>query len=223
MHHFEIVSKIGEGSFASVYKVIRKIDGGVYAMKKIKLMNATQRDISNCLNEVRILASINSPYVIGYKEAVYDEESGCLLLLTEFANGGDLSAFIKDHQKRKERISEEEIWRIALQLLHGMKTLHQLNIFHRDIKSANILITKNAEEVKLADLNVSKVSKSGMAITQTGTPYYSSPEVWSDLPYNGKCDVWSLGCVLYEMATFRPPFLAPDILALRKKIAEGNF
>ena len=100
-----------------------------------------------------------------------------------------------------------------------MKTLHQLNIFHRDIKSANILITKNAEEVKLADLNVSKVSKSGLAITQTGTPYYSSPEVWLDLPYNGKCDVWSLGCVLYEMATFRPPFLAPDILALKNKIA----
>lgn len=104
-----------------------------------------------------------------------------------------------------------------------MKTLHQLNIFHRDIKSANILLTKNSEEVKLADLNVSKVSKSGLAITQTGTPYYSSPEVWSDLPYNGKCDVWSLGCVLYEMAAFRPPFLAPDILQLRNKIAEAQF
>lgn len=192
-------------------------------MKKIKIMDSSPRDISNCLNEVRILASINSPYIIGYKEAVYDEESGYLLLLTEFASGGDLSAFIKGHQKRKERINEDEIWRIALQLLHGMKTLHQLNIFHRDIKSANILLTKNAEEVKLADLNVSKVSKSGLAITQTGTPYYSSPEVWSDLPYNGKCDVWSLGCVLYEMTSFRPPFLAPDILQLRNKIVEGQF
>lgn len=82
-------------------------------------------------------------------------------------------------------------------MLHGLQTLHRLNIFHRDIKAANILLTKENEEAKLADLNVSKISKSGLAVTQTGTPYYASPEVWSDLPYNGKCDIWSLGCVLY--------------------------
>jgi NIMA (never in mitosis gene a)-related kinase 1/4/5 len=70
-------------------------------------------------------------------------------------------------------------------------------------------------------MNVSKVSKSGLACTQAGTPYYSSPEVWGDLPYTAKCDIWSLGCVLYEMAAMRPPFLAVDLPGLRKKIESG--
>lgn len=108
-------------------------------------------------------------------------------------------------------------------MLHGLQTLHRMNIFHRDIKAANILLTKDNEEAKLADLNVSKISKSGLAVTQTGTPYYASPEVWSDLPYNGKCDIWSLGCVLYEMATFHPPFMAGDINSLKKKIIKGAY
>lgn len=112
---------------------------------------------------------------------------------------------------------------MAIQMLHGLKTLHRMNIFHRDIKSANILLTKDYEELKLGDLNVSKISKSGLASTQTGTPYYASPEVWSDLPYNGKCDIWSMGCVLYEMTTFRPPFMAPDIHTLKKRIIAGHY
>ncbi|CAM6005350.1 unnamed protein product [Sphagnum balticum] len=112
---------------------------------------------------------------------------------------------------------------MGIQMLHGLKTLHRMNIFHRDIKSANILLTKNNKAIKLGDLNVSKISKSGLASTQTGTPYYASPEVWSDMPYNGKCDIWSLGCVLYEMAAFRPPFMAKDISSLKKKITAGQF
>jgi NIMA (never in mitosis gene a)-related kinase 1/4/5 len=60
-------------------------------------------------------------------------------------------------------------------MLHGLKALHLKNIFHRDIKSANIFMTKNCEEVKLGDMNVSVISKNGMASTQTGTPYYTSP------------------------------------------------
>lgn len=120
-----------------------------------------------------------------------------MLLITEFAEGGDLSGYIRSHQKRKELVQEGEIWRMAVQMLHGLKSLHSMNVFHRDIKSANVLLSKKNEQVKLGDLNVSKISKSGLAVTQTGTPYYASPEVWSDLPYNGKCDIWSLGCVLY--------------------------
>ena len=72
MNKFDVLAKVGEGAFASVYKVKRKEDNQIYAMKKIKLLNANSRDISNCLNEVRILASISNPYIIGYKEAIYD-------------------------------------------------------------------------------------------------------------------------------------------------------
>jgi NIMA (never in mitosis gene a)-related kinase len=71
-------------------------------------------------------------------------------------------------------------------------------------------------------MNVSKISDNGMAKTQAGTPYYASPEVWKENPsYTSKCDIWSLGCVLYEMATFRPPFNANDIKGLKKAIIKG--
>ncbi len=68
-----------------------------------------------------------------------------------------------------------------------------------------------AKEAKLGDLNVSKIAKNGLLYTQTGTPYYASPEVWKDEPYDAKSDIWSLGCVIYEMTTLEPPFKAEDM------------
>ena len=79
-----------------------------------------------------------------------------------------------------------------------------MKILHRDIKSANVFLNKNGL-VKLGDLNVSKIVRS-LCQTQTGTPYYASPEIWLDKPYDIKSDIWSLGCVIYEMITLRPPF-----------------
>lgn len=75
---------------------------------------------------------------------------------------------------------------------------------------------------KLGDLNVSKVAKRGLGYTQTGTPYYASPEVWKDQPYNNKSDIWSLGCVLYEMITLRPPFRAENMEGLYNKVIKGQ-
>jgi NIMA (never in mitosis gene a)-related kinase len=77
--------------------------------------------------------------------------------------------------------------------------------------------------IKLGDLNVSKLAKKGLLYTQTGTPYYASPEVWKDQPYDHKSDIWSLGCVLYEMTTLKPPFRAEDMEALYKKVIKGQF
>ncbi len=85
--------------------------------------------------------------------------------------------------------------------MRGLKALHDLKICHRDIKCANLFLTK-AGVIKLGDLNVSKVAKKGMLRTQTGTPYYACPEVWQDKPYDHRGDIWSLGCVIYEMITF---------------------
>ena len=62
-----------------------------------------------------------------------------------------------------------------------------------------------------------------MAKTQTGTPYYASPQVWKEMPYNSKCDVWSLGCVLYEMSTLKPPFEGHDLRTLKKNIMAGVY
>ena len=115
------------------------------------------------------------------------------------------------------------IWTYAAQILQALKYLHDLNILHRDLKGANVFISDNGQSIKLGDLNVSKVAKSSYAKTQTGTPYYLSPEVWKGEPYNSKCDVWSLGCVLYELAALSPPFTANSLEDLYKKVLKGQY
>ena len=90
------------------------------------------------------------------------------------------------------------------------------------MKSANIFLFKDMQ-AKLGDLNVSKIVKKGLSYTQTGTPYYASPEVWRDMPYDSKSDIWSLGCVLYEMCALVPPFRADDMQGLYKKVIKGKY
>ena len=107
-------------------------------------------------------------------------------------------------------------------MVRGLQTLHDMKIVHRDIKCANIFLTKDGV-LKLGDLNVSKVAKKGMLQTQTGTPYYASPEVWKDKPYNEKSDIWSVGCVLYELTTLEPPFKAADMNGLYRKVIQGVY
>ena len=97
-----------------------------------------------------------------------------------------------------------------------------MKIFHRDLKSANIFLMKDGS-AKLGDMNVSKVAKKGLLYTQTGTPYYASPEVWRDQPYDHKSDIWSLCCVLYESVTLKPPFRAEDMQGLYKKVLRGIY
>ena len=123
----------------------------------------------------------------------------------EFASDGDLETKIKKLKSKNQFLKEKEIWHIFIQVVRGLKTLHDLGIFHRDLKAANVYLSPDGM-VKLGDLNVSKIAKSEMVRTQTGTPYYASPEVWKDSPYNGNSDIWSLGCILYEMWFVFPCF-----------------
>ena len=222
MNDFQITSKLGEGSYSIVYQVRRLIDGNIYALKKVKLINLSEKERKNALNEVRLLASIKSKFVISYKEAFFDEKDNTLSMVMEFADGGDLYQKIKENKKTQRLFEESDIWRIFIQLVKGLKALHELNILHRDLKSANVFLMKDGS-VKLGDLNVSKVARKGMGYTQTGTPYYASPEVWNDKPYDTKSDIWSLGCVLYEMITLKPPFRAQNMDGLYKKVIQGRF
>jgi NIMA (never in mitosis gene a)-related kinase len=129
----------------------------------------------------------------------------------EYADNGDLFQKISEHQKQKTTFAEQDIWRIFIQVVRGLKAMHDLNIMHRDLKSANVFLYKDFTS-KLGDMNVSKVAnKRGLNYTQTGTPYYASPEVWRDEPYDIKSDIWSLGCVLYEIIALKPPFTADDM------------
>ena len=221
MNDFQIVSKIGEGAYSLVYKVRRLIDGNIYALKKVKLINLSEKERKNSLNEVRLLASIKSNFVISYREAFFDEKDNTLCMVMEYADGGDLYQKMKEKQKSQVLFDESDIWRIFIQLVKGLKALHELNILHRDLKSANVFLMKDGS-VKLGDLNVSKVFRQNMGYTQTGTPYYASPEVWNDKPYDTKSDIWSMGCVLYEMTSLKPPFRAKNMDGLYKKVIEGK-
>jgi NIMA (never in mitosis gene a)-related kinase len=107
-------------------------------------------------------------------------------------------------------------------MIKGIKALHDKRILHRDLKSANIF-TYSDGTVKIGDLNVSKIMKEQLSYTQTGTPYYASPEVWRDKPYDFKSDIWSLGVIIYEVAMLVVPFKAETIEDLYKKVCRGIF
>ena len=222
MNGFEILQKLGDGSFSIVYKVRRKKDNIIYALKKVKLLKLKEKEKENALNEVRILASIKNPFVIGYKEAFIEESDKSLCIVMEYANNGDLFQAISKFKKMNYLMEESDIWRILIQIVKGVKALHDLKILHRDLKSANIFLFNNGA-AKIGDCNVSKVVYKGIGYTQTGTPYYAAPEVWNDTPYDIKSDIWSLGVVIYEMVTLRPPFRAESMESLYKKVIKGQY
>ena len=222
MDGFNILSKIGEGSYSTVLKVQRIEDGNIYALKRVKFYKLSEKEKENALNEIRILASVKNKNVISYKEAFFDEKDSSLGIVMEYADKGDLFQLITERKKTKNYFTEQEVWKIFIQLLNGLKALHDFKILHRDIKSANVFLFKGGI-CKLGDFNVSKVARKGLGYTQTGTPYYASPEVWEEKPYDSKSDVWSLGCVMYEMITLRPPFQAKSMEELYKKVMRGNY
>jgi len=222
MENFEIIEKLGDGAYSVVYKVKRKQDDKIYALKKVKLKDLSDKEKQNALNEVRILASVKSNFVISYKEAFIDDEDTNLCLVMEYADKGDLYQKISQFKKIGCLIEEIDVWKIFIQMVKGLKALHDLNILHRDLKSANIFLFSDGS-AKIGDLNVSKVVNKGLGYTQTGTPYYASPEVWKDQPYDIKSDIWSLGCVTFEMLALRPPFRAENMDKLYNKVVKGQY
>jgi NIMA (never in mitosis gene a)-related kinase 1/4/5 len=218
---FKVIKVLGKGAFGRVDLVERKEDGKIYAMKCVKISALNTKEQENALNEVRVLASISHPNIIGYKEAFFEEESKTLNIVMEYADDGDIEAKIQAHIKNKTNFSENDIWSYLIQMIEGLKALHDIKTMHRDLKSANVFLLKNGL-LKLGDLNVSKVVKNKLVYTQTGTPYYASPEVWADRPYDYKSDIWSVGCVLYELCTLKPPFRGNNLEQLYKNVTKGN-
>ena len=216
---------LGKGSFGSVYLVRRKQDNKIYALKTVIMEKLNKREQENSVNEVRILASVNHPNVIGYKEAFWDDDGNAgssLNIVMEYADDGDLHSKIEKMKKAGGFFKEPIIWSYAIQMIEGLKALHDKKIMHRDLKSANIFLVKDKHQCKLGDMNVSKVIKEKVLKTQTGTPYYASPEVWNDNPYSYKSDLWSIGCVIYELCALRPPFQGKDLDELYENVCKGK-
>ena len=222
MENFQIINKIGEGAYSTVYTVRRIEDDQLYALKKVKIQSLSMKEKQNALNEVRILASVNSPFVISYKESFIDEKDQTLCIVMEYADEGDLFQKITLYKKLHTTFEENDVWKIFIQITKGLHDLHSYNILHRDLKSANVFLFRDGT-AKLGDLNVSKIAARGLGCTQTGTPYYASPEVWRDNPYNLKSDIWSLGCLCYEILMLKTPFRAETMEGLYRKVMKGKY
>ena len=219
---FEFVRTLGKGAFSTVYLVKRKRDQKLYALKSIIMEKLKESEQQNSVNEIRILASISHQNVIGYKEAFWNEKNKTLNIVMEYCDNGDLETKIKNMKRNKERFEESLIWNYAIQIIKGLKALHDKKILHRDLKSANIFLTKD-NICKIGDLNVSKVMKDKYLMnTQIGTPIYSSPEIWQNNPYSYKSDLWSVGCIIYEMCCLRPPFKGKNYDELGDNICKGK-
>lgn len=140
----------------------------------------------------------------------------------DYADGGDLSDKIKEQRGRP--FSEQYILDMFTQLCLGMKHVHDRKIIHRDLKGANVFLTKKGV-LKIGDFGIAKVLSHTIqkARTMVGTPYYLSPEIVQSKPYNVKTDIWSMGVMLYELCALRPPFDAPSIHLLSMKIVRGVY
>lgn len=164
MNEFEFLKELGSGSFGKVIKVRKgKSDKEVYAMKQIKMNQLNAKEKDNALNEVRLLASIDSPNIISYKSAFFEQLGSTLCILMEFADGGDLAVIIvltqgliKKKIEKHQKISENFVWQVAYDILKGLRMLHANHIIHRDIKPANVFFVGGV--AKIGDLNVSKVT-----------------------------------------------------------------
>ena len=212
---------LGKGSYGRVYKAKRISDGQSYAVKVINLRQLNHREIEDSVNEIRLMASFTSPYIITFYQAFCDDRRLCIV--TEYARLGDLAHLIDRRRRQNNPLQENIIWRFLIQLLEGLKVLHNAGVVHRDIKSANVLLSA-PDLIKIGDLGISTVLHSRqLARTQIGTPLYLAPEVWKKRAYDHKCDMWSLGVLLYEMMTFNFPFIGRNDKDLSHKICSGYY
>ncbi|XP_077133062.1 serine/threonine-protein kinase Nek4 isoform X3 [Ranitomeya variabilis] len=197
------------------YRIIR-----VYVIKKLSLRNAPRRERKAAEQEAQLLSQLKHPNIVAYKES-WEGDDGLLYIAMSFCEGGDLYHKLKE-QKGKH-LPESQVVEWFIQITMALQYLHNLHIMHRDLKTQNIFLTKS-NIIKVGDLGIARVldSQYDMASTLIGTPYYMSPELFSNQPYNYKSDVWALGCCVYEMATLKHAFNAKDMNSLVYRIIEGK-
>jgi len=153
------------------------------------------------------------------------DDQGSLFIVLEYLDGGDLHKKIEFHRSKKCYFSERYVWYIFHQICSAVCHLHENGIVHRDLKTLNIILTKNDTVVKVADLGVSRQVSEDTVMLKTfyGTPLYLSPELVDNAQYNEKTDIWSLGIILYELAALHPPFRANTLIGLANAIRKGEY
>ena len=222
-NNFIIIKTITKNILESVNIVRSKEDKKLYILKTIKLSTAESNEAKKKFyNELTNLSSLIHENILQYKNCLQNKKLNTLNMLIEYPDNGTLSKLILSFKFHKRYIPENLIWSIFLQLLNGLHYLHENKILHRDLKSDNIFLTKN-NIIKIGGFTASKNIDEGMASTQIGTPYYTAPEIWEEKLYDYKCDIWSLGIILYEMTALKLPFNGKDIAQLYENITKDDY
>ncbi|XP_061280899.1 serine/threonine-protein kinase Nek1 isoform X6 [Bos javanicus] len=220
MEKYIRVQKIGEGSFGKAILVRSTEDGRQYVIKEINISRMSNKEREESRREVAVLANMRHPNIVQYRESF--EENGSLYIVMDYCEGGDL--FKRINAQKGVLFQEDQILDWFVQICLALKHVHDRKILHRDIKSQNIFLTRDGT-IQLGDFGIARVLNSTVELARTciGTPYYLSPEICENKPYNNKSDIWALGCVLYEMCTLKHAFEAGNMKNLVLKIISGSF
>nr|XP_057935086.1 serine/threonine-protein kinase Nek3 [Doryrhamphus excisus] len=219
MEGYSVCSVIGEGSFGRAVLVQCKNTQEKYVVKEIQLPK-NESKVEKWRREAVLLSTMKHPNIVAFREAFEADDLLCIVM--EYCSGGDMLQRIQ--QQKTKHFCVDDILKWFAEMCAGAKHIHDKRVLHRDLKSKNIFLTDKGT-VKLGDFGSACVlnSSKAYACTYVGTPYYVAPEIWENKPYNNKSDVWSLGCVLYELCTLRHPFQEPSWKSLILKVCRGAY
>lgn len=195
---FDLLEKLGEGSYGCVFKAIYKEAGQVVAIKQVPV----ESDLQEIIKEIAIMQQCDSPYVVKYFGSYFKNTD--LWIVMEYCGAGSVSDIIR---LRRRTLDEEQIATILRDTLKGLEYLHFMRKIHRDIKAGNILLNTEGNS-KLADFGVAGQLTDTMAKRNTviGTPFWMAPEVIQEIGYDCVADIWSLGITAIEIAEGKPPY-----------------
>ena len=218
---YEIIKKIGEGSYGVVYLIKHKKKSKLYVLKKIDLKDLSEGEIKETYNEVNLLKKLDHPNIIKFIEVI--KSPRYLEIITEYAEKGDLYSQICLQKQHKKRLPEKIIIDWLVQTCQALKYIHSKHIIHRDIKPQNIFLSDNGS-IKLGDFGVSKTLNNTLEKEKTfvGTAYYLPPEIINNKKYSYMADMWSLGVSFYQLMSFKMPFDGDSIPAIINKIIKGK-
>ncbi|KAF8367338.1 nekl-1 [Pristionchus pacificus] len=217
---YERIRVVGKGAFGSAILYRRKDDDSLVIIKEINMHDLSANERQFALNEVNLLSRLDHPCIVSYFDSF--EEDGILMIEMEYADGGTLA----QHLSRCDSfLPEQDITELMRQMLCAVTYLHRNSVLHRDLKTANIFLTRE-NNVKIGDFGISRIMGTDTiqkgAETVVGTPYYISPEMCEGKTYNEKSDIWALGCILYEITCLQKAFEGENLPALVNRIMKGN-